>query len=477
MNWRSIGVAVALATLALGRLWAAPVQVLATGDMHGWIEPLTLEGQVMGGPGMMLAAWRAVEKYTPRKFLVVSCGDVATGPALSVMFKGQPAVDVMNLMGYDVCALGNHELDYGLDGLRNIKQWAKFPLLAGNLLNADGTEAGLTSGTFLYEEQGVKIGIIGLTTKDINSMANTGGLKVRPYGATVRALAPGLTAQGAQMLILVTHAPLGELTALAKEVAELNIPLILGGHSHEFGQMKIGNTWVVNNGEWWRGYTRIDLDYDPATGRTVVLTAKQVWLQQAAQRAKADPQISALVAGWRKRLPAEEQQPVGYTNTGLARTWALCNLVADSWLAAYPADVAICNRGGLRQDISPGTICRFDITGLMPFANSLLRLKLTGAQIAAYRPAGEALFYGGVRKQGARFFLLGTGQPLEPDRAYRVLINDFLYNTSKALQAADPQPEKVDPSWRAPLLRWLADHPTSKEKPLEGLIDGKARIE
>ena len=131
----------------------------------------------------------------------------------------------------------------------------------------------------------------------------------------------------------------------------------------------------------------------------------------------------------------------------------------------------------MRQDIQPGFICRLDLTSLMPFDNSLLRIKLTGKQLTGYNPGKETLIYGGVRKKEGHFILLDTEQPVEPDKTYRVLINSFLYNVSPELKAADPNPEQVDASWRAPIIKWLVAHPTSMEKPLETLVDRKPRAE
>jgi 5'-nucleotidase/UDP-sugar diphosphatase len=468
-------VTIGLLTLCLCmQLWAATVQILATGDMHGWLEPAVVDGQRQGGPAAMLAYWKSTERYTPKKFLVVSCGDVATGPALSTVFKGESTIAMMNLLGYDVSALGNHEFDFGEAGLKNMTQWARFPILAGNLLNADGTPNALVAGTCLYTEQGVKVGIIGLTIKELSSYANIGTLKTTSYAEAIRKLAPALRTQGAQVLIVISHAELATLEKLANEVADLRIPLMLGGHTHECAQRKVGNTWVMNNGEWWKGYGRIDLEVNERTGTAAVRAITQVWLQNDVKAVKNDPAALKLIRDWTNKLPKEMTEPIGYTTAGLTRR-QIANLVTDSWLAAYPADIAICNLGGLRQDLPPGNVRRLDLLGVMPFDNAIYRLELTGKQLTDYK-TGETLMLGGARRTGGSI-LLANSQPLEPGRVYTVLINDFLYNTSAHLKDADPTPEKVDAGWRNPVATWLAAHPTDAKTPLEGVIDLKPRIE
>lgn len=463
--------------LVLGRAWGVPVQILATGDMHGWIESQKVGTQTQGGAAEMLAYWKLVEGYAPEKFLVVSCGDVATGPAISTVYKGEPVIRVMNLMGYDVSALGNHEFDFGIDGLKNLAGWAKFPFLAGNLYNPDGTPADTVARTMLYEEQGVKVGVIGLVVRDVAAIANTNGMKTKPYAESVRVLTPELRKQGAQVIIVVAHAPMAELTALADEVADLHIPLMLGGHSHEFGQMQVGNTWIVSNGEWWKGYSRINLDVDTATGDSVVTNANQVWLQQKLIPA-VDPAVQAEVARWQEKVTKDFGAPIAYSAVGLKRPWGVGNFVMDCWLAEYPADIAISNQGGFRQDLPPGDLRKSDLIGIMPFTNSIVKITLTGAQLASYPPTtGETLNYGGIKRKGKQMVWLKTGQPLEDAKSYTVLINDYLYNKSPHLTAADPTPEKVDADWRNPVLQWLAKHPSGKDAPLEKLVDTAARAE
>ncbi|HOF88675.1 MAG TPA: metallophosphatase, partial [Armatimonadota bacterium] len=292
---RIIGILVFLLAVPL---WSATIRILATGDMHGWLEPQRIDGQVYGGPGQMLAYWKTAEQYVPKKFLVISCGDIATGPMLSVTFKGQPAVEMMNLMGYDLSVVGNHEFDYGIEGLANMARWANFPFLAGNLRKADETLNTLVASTLLYEEQGVKVGVIGLTVKELARYAQIGALKTDDYAHAVRALAPRLRGRGAKVIIVAAHAEMAALEQLAQEIADLNIPLILGGHSHEFGQKMVGNTWVMHNGEWWKGYGRVDLEVNPEQGTAQVRTIKQVWLRQEAAGAKTDPRAAALIAAW-----------------------------------------------------------------------------------------------------------------------------------------------------------------------------------
>ena len=456
--------------------WTQPVRILATGDMHGWLEAQSVNNQSLGGAAEMLAYWQRVEHYTPERFFLLCAGDTATGPALDTVFNNEPMIETMNLMGYDACVLGNHEFDYGLPALARWRREAHFPFIAANLFAPDGKLADFPP-FYLHEKSGVKVAAIGLTVQNLAAIANTGGYTAHDYAETLRQWVPRARAQGAQVVIVLAHVPMADLIVLAKATADLHIPLMLGGHSHELGQIKIGDTWIVNSGEWWRAYSRIDLDYDPPSGKTVVLSARQVWLQQ--RKSFPDETVQHEIADWRSSMKTEFSLLVGYTATGLTRPHEIYNFITDCWRAGDPlADIALSNNNGFRQDIPAGIISKSVIWGVMPFRNSLLRVKLTGKQLLAYLPQkGEFIGMSGLRRKAGQYLLVKTGQPVDPTAYYKVLLNDYMYNTSAQLKAADPAPMVVFGDWRQPVLRWLATHPTSKKTPLESLTDRQARVD
>ncbi|HCE43091.1 MAG TPA: hypothetical protein DET40_06060 [Lentisphaeria bacterium] len=466
--------------LSFGILHAQPLKIIVTGDMHGWLEPRTAEGKMLGGAAEMLAHWKAAEGYSPEKFLVISCGDIATGPAISTAYKGEPAVAVMNMMGYDVSAVGNHEFDFGgVGSLKKIQGWAKFPFVAANLVFDDGSPVDNIPATMMYEEQGIKVGVIGLTLQNLASMIQANNMSGRPYAEYVRKNAAELRAKGAKTIIVVSHVPQAELCALAKEVADLNIPLMLGGHTHEVTQQKIGDTWVVSCGKWWECYGRIDLDVDPEGGRASVVESKQVWLLQKIDKVMSDLEVKAEIDKWREKVIKEYGERLGFTVTGLSRRWAICNLATDSWLSEYHADLAICNLGAFRQDLTPGEVKLSDLIVVMPFDNSLIRMRISGGQLKNYVDTmkREILVFGGAKRKGEELTIISSGKTVEPSSQYVLLINSYLYGISPELKLADPKPETVSGDWRAPVIGWLRKNPTCVDGPIESIISIFGRSE
>lgn len=110
------------------------VILLYTNDEHGWMAPTERSGGAAG----MLQRWRDDEGFTEDgPFLIVSGGDLWTGPALGTWFDGESMVDVMNTMGYHAATLGNHEFDFGREGLRLRADQAEFAFLGANVIDAD----------------------------------------------------------------------------------------------------------------------------------------------------------------------------------------------------------------------------------------------------------------------------------------------------------------------------------------------------
>lgn len=103
--------------------------------------------------------------------LLLSGGDINTGVPESDLQDAEPDFRGMNMVGYDAMALGNHEFDNPLSVLRQQEKWAKFPLLSANIYQKS-TSQRLFKPYALFDKQGVKIAVIGLTTDDTAKLGN-----------------------------------------------------------------------------------------------------------------------------------------------------------------------------------------------------------------------------------------------------------------------------------------------------------------
>jgi 5'-nucleotidase / UDP-sugar diphosphatase len=448
--------------------------ILYTNDEHGWMAPTDRSGGAAG----MLQRWREEEGFTDDgPFLILSGGDMWTGPALATWFGGESMVDVMNAMGYHAAALGNHEFDFGREGLRQRADEAEFAFLGANALNAgSGAPIDEVLPYVIQEVAGLHVGIIGLAstrTPRTTMPTHVAGIDFAGYQETLEHIVPEVRRDGADIVLLISHLCSQEMTALAKTAAALDIAMVGGGHCHERVSRVSDGVALVQAGWRLEAYGRVDLAYDPTTQsvRDVTVTVK------SNPPGTADAEIEALVGQWQSELDGALLVSIGYTEKGISRgSNAMGNMVMDAWLAGYPADAAMSNPGGFRQDIPSGEITLADIVGVLPFDNTLVDVALTGAQlVTSFEHGARRPAIGGLRQTGAGYTV--NGEPLDRDRVYHVLVNDYMYagGDGYAFARYDPDAYMTGMDWRQPVIEWIADLGTTRDDPLENYLDATQR--
>jgi 2',3'-cyclic-nucleotide 2'-phosphodiesterase (5'-nucleotidase family) len=208
--------------------------ILYTNDEHGWMEG-TEKG---GGAANMMGLWREQEGYSEDgPYLILSGGDMWTGPAVSSWFDGESMADVMNVMGYDAAAIGNHEFDWGIEGLRDRAAQSEFPFLSANIrIQETGEPAGFAIPFAVQEVNGIPVGLIGLTTTSAPRTTmpdHVAGLEFFAYREALEEVVPQVRAGGAELLVVIGHICSDEMEWLVPTAAELGIAVIGGGHCHD----------------------------------------------------------------------------------------------------------------------------------------------------------------------------------------------------------------------------------------------------
>lgn len=481
-TWLAIPVlilALAACTLLPGSGESVHITILYTNDEHGWMAG----NDDIGGAAAMLQRWREDEAYTPDgPFLVLSGGDIWTGPALSSWFHGESMVEVMNAMGYDAVVLGNHEFDYGLEGLRERGAQAEFAFLAANV-SAATRDQELPFLPYIIQDvvpaeggPAVSVGIIGLAsqrTPMITMPTYTAGLTFEDYNETLARTVPEVRAAGADVIVAITHLCEGELQTVLDTAADLGIAMLGGGHCHRHvNQVKQGVALVEAQ---WRmeAYARVDLTIDAGTGDVVNIET----VIKPNDPGPEDADVARVVARWSDELDDALLVPIGYTEEGVDQhSNAMHNMVMDAWLAAYPADIAMNNPGSFRQDLDPGEITLADIVSILPFDNTLVDVAITGEQVMrSYQHGNRLPAVGGLERKGAQFLV--DGEPTDPEKVYHVLINDYMYAGGDGYAFADYDPDAymTGIDWRLPVIEWISGLDTSPEHPLDAYLDDSAR--
>jgi 2',3'-cyclic-nucleotide 2'-phosphodiesterase/3'-nucleotidase len=414
-----------------GGLWLAgegPVHIVImhTNDLHGQLLPKN----GVGGIAEIAAVVRSAHPD-----LMLDAGDISTGTFLSDEFRGEPTIQAMNRIGYTAGTIGNHEFDYGQDALRKLLKDAKFPVLSANLRTPIKEIQRYTVVTV----KGIRFGIIGLTTEEVKLNShpkNTGGVTVLDTVKALEQLLPEVRRKS-DFIIATVHLENEEDLRIARAFPEIR--LIIGGHVHTtLGPIWAGQTLIAKTGALGQYVGRVDLDFN---GKKLAhMEGKLIPVKNI----DADPGISGVLEPFNRRVKAKTAQIVGVAADDLAKSdyteSALADVVADAVREKGQTQIAIQNIGGIRARILKGQITWGNVFEVLPFENTMITLKLTGAQIRRTLLRGLVPPIGMVSLSGLRVrfdlskpsgeeivsAILLDGTPLEDSKLYTVTTNDFV---------------------------------------------------
>ncbi len=409
------------------------IVIVHTGDIHGQILP-------KDGAGGMAELATILKRSAPD--LVLDAGDMFTGTMLSDEPQGKPTIEIMNRLHYAVAALGNHEFDYGVDAFRARAKEAQFPILSANVQGMDEIKP-----YAILSVRGVRIGVIGLTTEELTTTAHPKNLKNIKLTTLVNAMETTLPVVRRQsdFIIVMAHLTQDEQIRIAKSFPE--VKLIIAGHPHQVRTTVVGGTTIVEAGSSSRFVGRLVIRLDGKVPESI--TEEAIPVRDVAP----DPEIQAVIEPYRNAVGTRSAEKIGEATADLSRSEseesALNNLIADALRAATGTQIAIHNVGGIRAGISRGPITFGSIFDVLPFSNSVVTLKLTGAQLKrvlsrrVLAVSGIRVGWDITRPSGARlvWVTFSDGTPIEDDQTYSIATNDFVQAGGDGLleftQAAD----------------------------------------
>jgi 2',3'-cyclic-nucleotide 2'-phosphodiesterase (5'-nucleotidase family) len=486
--WRgTLLVAAVLASIAPGSAprafasWPARPEsllILHTNDIHAHLMPFEdPKGGLIGGASAR-AALIARLRGRPGTTLLLDAGDVFQGTPFYNYFRGVPDYRSMSLMRYDAGALGNHELDDGPAYWLRASKRASFPILTANVFVAaesawaaplapasgavrkgarwiggrkvpDGAPLRFLARPYIIEEvRGIRVGILGLTTKEIVAIVSRSrneGVAVSDPITAAAALVPEIRKK-ADFVVALTHLGVDDDRALASRVP--GIDMIVGGHSHTYLWQPVfvlnrnangyHGTAIVQAGRWGDRVGRLAMALGP--GGIQGLTDALVAVRPSEGE---DGAVKALLRPYADSLSASMDKPVFRNPSRVSMSGLedgdtpLGNFVTDAMLESTDADMAIINSGGIRAPLNAGTVTVGDIFTVLPFDNMLVKVPMKGWQVRqlfdfmAQRigKRGFAQISGAsfVIRNGRASDVRVGGQPLDSNRAYTVATIDFLY--------------------------------------------------
>jgi len=459
-----------------------------TTDEHGQILARKKGSKIVSGAANLAGLLKA-QGFVPgeRKALLLSGGDSWTGPAVSTYFKGESTVEAFNALGYDAAALGNHDLDFGQDELAARAAQAKYPILAANVITSEGAPPKGLRPRLILKSAGLKVGVIGLGfphTPRIALAENIEGLRFLAAGPVLEKQVPAMRAEGADLIVVIAHLCGPALLDLTPLAARLGVAAMLGGHCHERVVARKDGVLVIEGGHYMETLQRIDLHLDPESHRLIDAEVLEIPVSYPAGEKNPvtpGPALTEIVSRWEKKAEEKLGTVIGYSTTGVGVGPGMYAMVTDAWLAAWPsAQIAISNTGAFRQSIPAGKVTLSDIVAVLPFENTLVAAKVTGAQIlenlACCGGAVAGLEY--EIKDGVTTAWLPDKRPLDPEAYYLVIMNSFMWGGGDGFLFHKQAVKAEDTSihWRDPVIRWIEKQGSNEGDPLEDHLESRTRF-
>jgi 5'-nucleotidase / UDP-sugar diphosphatase len=431
-------------------------QILHLNDIY---EIAPIQGR--GGLARIATLQNQLRQQNPNTISVMA-GDFLSPSALGTAkvggdrLAGRQMVDVLNIMGLGYATFGNHEFDISEKQFRQRLAESKFRWISSNTTQANGRSFPKVATSIVQVFKGrnggsFRVGLVGLTL-DANKAPY---VKYQDVLVAARREVQSLAGK-VDAIVAVTHQNIAEDRQLASEIPQID--LILGGHEHE-------------NIQQWRSVSRLAQSPQCPRVRTPIFKADanglntyihrlrfdtvtrclgiESRLQEITAKLPEEPKTAAVVRKWQKiafdgfraegfepeRVVTTTQVPLdGLESSVRQKSTNLTRAISNAILRfGEKAELSMFNGGSIRLDdvLAPGKITEYDIIRTLPFGGKVVTVELRGDLLGraleaglSNRGTGGYLHTVKVERRAEQWLV--NGQPLEPQRLYRVATTDFL---------------------------------------------------
>ncbi|MEP6913732.1 MAG: 5'-nucleotidase C-terminal domain-containing protein [bacterium] len=414
------------------------IVILSTTDQHGNIFPIDYYTDKRDNRGLAKLATiiKRVRKESANVVLIDS-GDTIQGTPLEYYHNKKnnqppdPMMLGMNALQYDSMTVGNHEYNFGLKVLEKARNEAKFPWLSANTYNK-GTGEAHYKPYIVKEVEGVRVGILGLTTPGVptwENLPNYAGLEFHDPLPEAKKWVPILRGkERADVVVIAMHMGLeedlrtGEINpgqvnnenqaiAIANQVP--GVDLIFMGHTHrDVPSLVINGVLLTQANYWGRHLARADLYLENA-GSKWRIYARSARTIPVDDKVDADEEILKLGEPYDRETQAWLSRKIGESAVDLSaeqapfRDTAILDLIQRVQLEAGKAQVSMAAVFNPQARITKGPVTVRNIAGLYVYENTLVVIEVSGQQIK------DAL------EHSAEYF-----RPYEPGKSPADLVNE-----------------------------------------------------
>ncbi|MFE6965571.1 ExeM/NucH family extracellular endonuclease [Agromyces sp. NPDC057679] len=470
------------------------IDLVTVNDFHGRIE----QSAPSGGIAALSSAVKQIRAENPNTVFAAAGDMIGASTFTSFIQQDTPTIEALNAAGLDVSAVGNHEFDQGFADLTDrVMPLALWEYLGANVYDKETGKPALPE---YYTEtfDGVTIGFIGAVTDELPSLVSPAGIEDITVGDPTEAanrvaaqLSDGKKQNGeADIVVLLVHegaATTEKVSALDPESrfgkivlgVNKNVDAIVSGHTHlaynhvitsdDSAEFDHAPMPVISSGQYGERFSRMDIQYNRAKKSFTMTNEIYSLMDGTTPLYPADPEVQPIVDEAVEVANELGSVVLGTASADFGRAVAsnpdgassfpenrggestLGNLVADVQQWALNADgtravdITFMNPGGLRADLASGEVTYREAANVQPFANTLVTVNLTGAQVKKvleeqWQPTGASrpFLKLGVNKELTYTYdptapagshiteILLNGEPIDPAATYLVGANSFL---------------------------------------------------
>lgn len=436
------------------------IHIVGTNDMHATI-----------GVFPQLAAYIDSLRAEDPSLLVFSAGDNRTGNPLNDKYEipGYPMVALMNMVGFNGSALGNHEFD--VHSLSRLVGLSNFRYICANIFPSDSVNI-KTVPYQVFDVEGLKVGVIGAVQLSPHGIPSThpdnvAGISFKQAREVVGQYE--WLSKACDVTILLSHLGYPDDQEMAKAFPWLD--LIIGGHTHtqlKGDEFENGILITQNKNKFQGCITYITLTVED--GKVTGKKAEYIDIKKYPKKKKV---VEDMVSYFSdnpafRRVLAIADEPFE------AREELGC-MMCDAFMEECHAELAVENPGGVRIDSHPaGDITVLDVLEMDPFDNHAVVMTLTGDELLHMMltycnyNVRSFPFVGGFKCEltidrknpqkikSARLLTL-DGKKFNMKKKYRVATNNYVPATSEIPEGSD---HTLNMQTTDLLMRYLEKHKT-----------------
>ena len=405
----------ALSAVSTAMAQEVNIKILGTSDIHGRVVPWSYGADVedKSGSYAQIATYVKDVRKNNKNVVLVDVGDAIQDNQVDVFakdkkyYKDHPIPKVLNEMKYDIFVLGNHEFNFGMKALDEILKDIKAKKLTANFYHKKNDKRYIDATTII-EKDGVKLGIIGLSTPmSAKFEEDTGNLKDMKFTSPTeeaRTQVEKLKAKGVDAIIVIAHMGIDNENKIPdtgmRDVINAvdGIDVVIAGHMHkDVPSETIKNTLITEPHRYGTVVSEVDLTFDINDKKEVKLVKKESKTVPV-KELEADKKIAEIYKPYHEKLRELNNVVIGQTenemvpqetkhgvSAAFSRDTGLSSFINDVEQHYSGADVVTFSFDHQKARMNKGDIKKKDIIFNYRYAGGDVTVyELTGKQLKEY---------------------------------------------------------------------------------------------